>query len=67
VAFVAYILAAEAQQYFSDQTYEYPLIPGVATNPLLTPIAQIRTPAIDLDPLHDRRGTLDLLTRVGVL
>ncbi len=57
-AFVAYMLSAEAQQYFTNETSEYPLVPGVVTNPILTPLTQVKLPALDLNQLKDLRGTL---------
>ncbi|HMP42614.1 MAG TPA: iron ABC transporter substrate-binding protein, partial [Roseiflexaceae bacterium] len=65
--FVNYLLSPKAQQYFSDNTYEYPLIPGIQVNPILTPLDQIATPQIDLSTLEDLEGTLMLLQDTGVL
>ncbi len=64
---ILYLLGTNAQQYFADQTYEYPLIAGIATNPLLTPLEDIQTPDIDLSDLSDLQGTLDLLSEAGAL
>jgi len=66
-AFVAYLLSAEAQQYFSDSTYEYPVVAGIGANPALVPLADIETPDIDLNDLADLAGTLKLLQDTGVL
>lgn len=67
--FVEFLLSDEAQQYFTDNNYEYPVLRagGVATNPLLLPLADIETPDIDLTNLHDLQGTLELLQKVGAL
>jgi len=65
--FVNFLLSAEAQQYFANETVEYPLIEGIAINPLLTPLADINTPAIDLSDLSDLQGTLELLQETGAL
>lgn len=65
--FVNFLLSAEAQQYFANETNEYPLIEGIAINPLLTPLDEISTPAIDLTDLADLQGTLELLQDVGAL
>ena len=66
-AFVAYLLSAEAQQYFSDSTYEYPMVTGISANPALVPLDEIETPDIDLNDLSDLAGTLELLQDTGAL
>ncbi|MGH2427565.1 MAG: iron ABC transporter substrate-binding protein [Candidatus Limnocylindria bacterium] len=66
-AFVDYLLSAEAQHYFADETYEYPLVEGVEPNEALPALSEIETPEIDLSDLADLEGTLDLLREAGVL
>jgi iron(III) transport system substrate-binding protein len=66
-AFVGYLLDTEAQQYFADETFEYPLIEGVEGDPGLVPLEDIQTPDIDLSDLADLEGTLEMLTDVGIL
>jgi len=66
-AFVDFLLAEESQQYFADETFEYPLSAGVPVNPALPPLAEIESPAIDLSDLADLEATLDLLRDAGVL
>lgn len=65
--FVDYMLQTTAQQYFADKTYEYPLIPGIKTNSLLKPLAEIKTPDLDLSKLADLEATLTLLRDTNVL
>jgi len=65
--FVEFLLSEQAQQYFADETYEYPLISGVATNEALPPLDTIQTPDLDLSQLEDLDGTTQLLQDVGVL
>lgn len=65
--FIDYLLSPKAQQYFADQTFEYPLISGVQPNPEITPLAEIATPNIDLGNLQDLQGTLEMLQDVGAL
>lgn len=64
---ILYLLSKQAQQYFSDTTFEYPLIDGVTANPELKPLAEIESPQIDLNQLGDLQGTLDLLSATGAL
>lgn len=66
--FVEYLLSNEAQQYFADQTFEYPLAgEGIKTSDLLVPMADIATPELDLGDLDDLEGTLLLLQESGAL
>ena len=66
-AFVGYLLDTEAQQYFAEETFEYPLIEGVEGDPGLVPLEEIETPDIDLSDLADLEGTLEMLTDLGIL
>ncbi|MGH3086808.1 MAG: iron ABC transporter substrate-binding protein [Rubrobacteraceae bacterium] len=65
--FLGYMVSEDAQQFFADETYEYPLIEGVETNEQLTPLSEIETPDIDLSNLDDLEGTLELMEETGVL
>ena len=64
---VRFLLSDEAQTYFSEETFEYPLLAGTAADDRLPPLADIESPDIDLSDLSDLEGTLELLTDVGVL
>jgi iron(III) transport system substrate-binding protein len=66
-SFLEYVLSEEAQQYFADETYEYPLREGVEINEDLVPLSEIQSPNIDLSNLDDLQGTLELLQETGVL
>lgn len=65
--FVEYLLSADAQQYFADETYEYPLVDGVQTHEDLVSLDRLQPPDVNLSDLSDLRGTLDLLRATGVL
>lgn len=65
--FVDYLLGEEAQAYFAEETFEYPLIGGVPADPALPQLSEIGTPEIDLSDLADLEGTLQLLEEVGIL
>ena len=65
--FVTYLLSEPGQRYFSEQTFEYPLAAGVQPDPRLKPLAEIKTPELDLNRLSDLQGTLKLLQEVGAL
>ncbi len=64
---VAFLLSEVGQQYFASQTFEYPVVRGVTTDPTLVPLSEIDAPAIKLSELADLEGTLDLLRDAGVL
>lgn len=47
----AFLLGAEAQEFFSTETFEYPLAKGVKAQPQLPPLDEINTTTFDLDSL----------------
>ena len=65
--FFKFMLSRVAQQYFAGQTYEYPLVDGVNTNRILTPLDEINNPDIDMASLDDLAGTQILLRDLGIL
>lgn len=67
LAFIEYLVSAEAQQYFVEQTNEYPVVEGVAPPAGLTPIEELNVPDIALTALADLQGTTQLLQETGVL
>jgi iron(III) transport system substrate-binding protein len=67
--FLAFLLEAESQAYFTNEVFEYPVVPGVAPNAALVSFDALLTasPDVDLDVLEDLEGTLELLREVGLL
>lgn len=65
--FIEYLLAPDAQRYFSAQTFEYPLIAGVQAHPQLLPLSRIEMPKVDLNHLQALETTLRLLRETGIL
>lgn len=65
--FLRFMLSKVGQQYFADQTYEYPLVEGIQTDRLLTPFDEINRPDIDMVALADLQGTQKLLRDLGIL
>ena len=67
--FLAFLLSPEAQAYFTDEVYEYPVVPSVEPNAALVGFDALlaASPEVDLDVLEDLDGTLDLLREVGLL
>ncbi len=69
ITLINYLLSKEAQQYFANETFEYPLISEVETHPLLTPLEKLiaNSNEINVATLSDLRGTLKLLRDTNVL
>lgn len=64
---ILYLLGKDAQTYFAERTFEYPLAAGVAASPELPPLDSVETPDIDLSDLSDLQTTLNLLRETGAL
>jgi len=65
--FVDFLLTRRAQEYFREQTAEYPIAAGVEPLESLPALAEIEQPDVDLTDIDDLQGTLELLERTGVL
>lgn len=65
--FIEFLISTPAQQYFASQTFEYPVIEGVQTHRLLTPLSELNNIDIPLGGLADLQGTIELLQDVGAL
>ncbi len=65
--FIEFLISPEIQQYFAEQTFEYPVVAGIDTHELLVPLAEINEPDLDMQAMADLSGTLDLLRRTDVL
>ena len=67
--FVEFLLSAKAQQYFTSDVFEYPVIDGVIPNANLLPLSELLelAPTFDLNQMDDLKGTRDLLGRVEIL
>jgi iron(III) transport system substrate-binding protein len=59
--FVDFLLAENAQTYFATETFEYPLVDGVAAPEGAPELSEINAPDIDLSQLA---GVLDMATRL---
>lgn len=65
--FTDFVLAKPQQEYFANETGEYPLADGVPQDPSLPALGDIQQPNVDLADLADLKGTLALLQDAGVL
>lgn len=64
---IEYMLSDSAQEYFADETKEYPLVAGVEADPTLVPLTEIDSPEIDLSDIDDLEATLEMIQRSGAL
>ena len=65
--FVQFLLSETGQQYFAQETREYPLVGGVSPADELTPLSEIQAPAIDLSDLDTLAQTLELIRAAGLI
>ncbi|GJF14874.1 iron ABC transporter substrate-binding protein [Mycolicibacterium cyprinidarum] len=66
-AFAAYLVGKPAQQYFTEETAEYPLVAGVASAAEMPPLSELEPPSVDLSQLDDIEATQELLVETGLL
>ncbi len=67
LAFVKYLISEDGQQTFVDETWEYPVIDGVADPEGIPALDTLEGPAIDLADLDSLEETEALLTELGLL
>lgn len=67
LAFIEYLLSDAGQTYFVENTFEYPLVDGIASPEGLPPIGSLVNPQLDLSDLADLEQTQQLLARVGLI
>jgi iron(III) transport system substrate-binding protein len=66
-AFVTYLLSQDAQKYFAEQTYEYPVIAGVDPPSYVPPLAELKVPDVDLNDLDELEATIALIKESGLV
>lgn len=64
---VEFLLQQEAQEYFANETFEYPLASGFEPAADIPALDELETPDLDLSDLEDLEGTLALLQEVGLI
>lgn len=65
---VRFLLSPTAQEFFAAETFEYPLVPGVAADPALPDLGSLNPPELDLSQLAavlDR--ATDLVAAAGLI
>jgi iron(III) transport system substrate-binding protein len=67
--FVQYLLGPKAQQYFTSQIFEYPVVDNVIPNSHLVPVDELNklVPKADVELLSHLEETLELLSEVGLI
>lgn len=65
--FVAYLLSEEGQEYFVEETYEYPVVEGIGDPEGVPALDELEGPELDLSDLDSLEDTQALLTEVGLL
>ncbi|MER7456923.1 extracellular solute-binding protein [Micromonospora sp. NPDC126480] len=66
-AFVDYLLGPEAQKYFAEETFEYPVVTGVVGPAYVPPLAELKVPNIDLNDLDTLETTVAMITESGLV
>lgn len=67
LTFLRFLISPTAQQYFVDETFEYPLLPGIDAPAGLPTLASLANSAFDLDDLESLSETQRLLAKHGLL
>lgn len=65
-SFVDYLLGRDAQTYFAESTYEYPMVAGIATAPGLPALSTLKSPSIDLNDLDTLAETVKMIKDAGL-
>jgi iron(III) transport system substrate-binding protein len=65
-SFLDYLLSVPGQTYFTQKTFEYPLIAGVATAPGLPALTELDTPDIDLNDLNTLSTSIEMIKASGL-
>jgi len=63
---VQFLLSEQAQRYFADETYEYPLVPGVAAAEGVVPLEEIAPHQVDTELFGQGfQQTLEMIDQAG--
>jgi iron(III) transport system substrate-binding protein len=63
---IEFLVSPESQAYFAQETFEYPVRPGVATHPDVPPLEALGLARVDQQSLTDLKPTLMLLQSLGL-
>lgn len=65
--FVDYLLGTEAQKYFAEETFEYPVVDGVAAPAGVPPLRELAVPSVNLNDLDALDATISLIKDSGLV
>ena len=65
-ALIDHLLGTDGQTYFAEETFEYPLVAGVATAPGLPALDTLDAPEIDLNDLDTLDATVAMIKEAGL-
>jgi iron(III) transport system substrate-binding protein len=65
-ALLDYLLSSEAQTWFAEKTYEYPLISGAPAPAYVPALAELKVPAVDLNDLETLEASIALIKSTGL-
>lgn len=65
--FVEFLVSDEAQTYFQEETFEYPLVAGLAGPEGVPDLTELGGPDIDLSRLSSLDETVTMITAAGLL
>ena len=66
LALIRFLLAEEAQTYFSEETFEYPIASGVSPVAGLPALSSLETPAVNLNDLDTLQATIQMIKDAGL-
>jgi iron(III) transport system substrate-binding protein len=61
-----YLLGTEAQTYFAQQTYEYPVVSGAPAPAYVPALADLKGPSVDLNDLESLETSVALIKETGL-
>jgi iron(III) transport system substrate-binding protein len=65
---IEFLLSEPSQRYFAEETFEYPLVPGVPPSAALMPLSEVRSPEIDFGEVSAVLAeTLNEISRSGLV
>jgi iron(III) transport system substrate-binding protein len=65
--FVDYLLGADAQKYFAEETFEYPVVEGVPGPAGVPPLRELTVPSVNLNDLDALDATITLIKDSGLV
>lgn len=63
---IRFLLEDASQEYFAEETFEYPLVEGVEASPELPPFDSLDVPAVDIRDLGDLQETVEMIEDSGL-